>query len=146
MDSHLWGVLAQRVGSECFLRHVMPVLLAWLEGVVDGTVSGDVSQTREEEDDVANESVERARKSSLEGGVLSAGEAGGVATVAATDADSASSRVQATAAASVSSEVYDCLGEINRASRRRGGQYGQRTGLRAVSYGMDKVVCSSFLY
>lgn len=114
MDSHLWGVLAQRVGSGCFLQHVMPVLLAWLEGAVDGTLSGDVSQAREE-DDEADESVERARKSPLEGGVLSAGEAGAVAAAAATDADSASSRVQAAAAASVSSEVYDCLGEINRA-------------------------------
>lgn len=147
MDSHLWGVLAHRVGCECFLRHALPVLLAWLEGVVDSSVFGDVSWTREE-GDAANESVERARSSSSEGGVLSAGEAGGVVAAAATEADLASSRVQAAAAASVSGEVYECLGENTARTDDGGEQNGQHTVFRAdhAHYGMEEVVCSTCLW
>lgn len=98
---------------------------------MDDNVSGDVSQPRER-DDAANESVKRARScSSLAGGVLSERETGEVvAAAAARDADSASSRVQAAAAASVSSEVYECLGEETARAGGGGQQDEHRTDFR----------------
>ena len=92
---------------------------------MDDNVFGDASETRgrnfpareggyaaRKRDDAANGSVERARNSSLEGGVLGEREeAERVEVAAEAELDSASSRVQVAAAASVSSEVYECLGE-----------------------------------
>lgn len=183
MDSHVWGVLARRMGNEAFLRHAFPLLLVWLERGVEeadaddvhlhpgnghtsttrrqagkgasGATSHDTQKARGDDETRPATSVSvsasvsvSSRRSGTPGGAVApttsgrvggadrapspgkggafrgpgGGDGGGAGMTRTGGADSAAaSRVQTAAAAAISLEVFECLGEreSNKSLRRR---------------------------
>ena len=146
MDCNIWGVIARRVGNESFLRHVFPLLLGWLEQGVEQTdirAGNDGHQRcavqsalREPDEPGFEERTQQATAVSPRSGRPSAA-APTIRNVGQTEQPSpggicgfderggqgltAASRVQVAAAASVSKEVFGCLGEPVLVGRNRGG-------------------------
>lgn len=143
MDSNIWGVIAHRVGNQSFLRHVFPLLLGWLEQGVetDICVGNDrhprcvvQSALRQSDEAGVEEETQHATAASPRSGRPSAatpisGNVGQAEQPSARGIDgldereggglTAASRVQAAAAASVSSEIFGRLGEREHADRKR---------------------------
>lgn len=113
MEAGLWGILARRFGAGVFLRSVFPVLLTWVDRGVYGAL-------HRLDDHIVDDNHYRGggRGSSAQSSGVYQDEGGefcwpqsSEATVA-TETE-AGSRVQVAAAAAVSCEVYEYLGECH---------------------------------
>lgn len=114
MEAELWGVLARRFGNGPFLRHAFPLLLAWLDLGVNGDISGGGKGNAG--DFLGAAGATQATVSSVNEnsgqlrGIFGGRGDGDVMATTASDEDAAA-RVQVAAAASISKEVYESLGE-----------------------------------
>lgn len=141
MDSNIWGVIARRVGNESFLRHVFPLLLGWLERGLEAETDACVGSERHQFCRVHAAALRQSEQAGIEEETQPATAVsprnGRPSAVAPTNgkvgqaeqpspgrrnafderADgglTAASRVQVAAAASVSKEIFRCLGERER--------------------------------
>lgn len=129
MDSNIWGIIARRVGSESFLRHVFPLLLEWLEHGVGQETETCVGNDRrqgyvvqsalrqeagiEKDTHQGTQSGRPSAAAPMSGNVGQAEQPspGGTDGFVGGRGLTAASRVQVAAAASVSKEIFGRLGE-----------------------------------
>lgn len=136
MDYNIWGVLARGIGNWLFLQHAFPLLLAWLERGIEERISEETNNVCTHCEEKPISGFERIRKTTTisstneasrgpksmyqgEGEFPAARKNGRRNTVL--DTVSAASRVQVAAAASISGEVFESVGEKVDRSESDGG-------------------------
>lgn len=101
----MWSTLAKRIGARTFLRRAFPILLDWLERGVGG---------RTDNKEIRGVDRNRRKCSTRRRGFVNGARREGFdeSSLASTESDSAAEcKVQVAAAASISTGLFECLGE-----------------------------------